>query len=89
MRTILIALVTTFSLSACGVDSPSKIPPDKELRSNQMIGATDGTAAQDPGGDGAESCDFTIDCDVGMCDLVTHTCFGDDPIPRNANEIDR
>lgn len=85
MRTILIALVTTFSLSACGVDSPSKIPPDKELRSNQMIGATDGTAAEDPGDEGPQSCDFTIDCDVGMCDLVTHTCFGDEPIPHNPN----
>jgi hypothetical protein len=69
-----------FAIAACGVDQV-----DDNARQELEISAPNVKAAKPLAGDiGTEQapepqpCAFTVDCAIGVCDLVTNTCVGDD-----------
>jgi hypothetical protein len=79
MRTMMMTLAIL--ISACGVDDP-KAPTRLHALPGQMQ-TTGDTAAAEAGANEPQPCEFTTDCEVGMCDLVTKTCFGDEPIDKH------
>jgi hypothetical protein len=70
MKTMMIAFV--IAMTACGVEQLDN--PD---RREEVVQQPDQSGAE-PGSDAPAPCTLTTDCAIGVCDLVTRTCVGDD-----------